>query len=93
MAMIDELDRATGIDKVRCIHMNDSKRECGSRVDRHEHIGKGKIGKTAFAHFINDPRFRAVPMILETPKGVDGRGTDLDVVNLNRLRALFKCDL
>ena len=66
----------------------DSKRECGSRVDRHEHIGKGRIGKTSFAHFVNDVRFRDVPVILETPKGKDGRGTHLDKVNLKRLRSL-----
>ena len=74
----------------RGIHVNDSKRECGSRVDRHEHIGKGKIGKAGFAHFVNDPRFAGVPMILETAKGKDGRGADLDTVNLKRLRSLVK---
>ncbi len=87
-AMIDELDNAISMSVVHCIHMNDSKHECGSRVDRHEHIGKGKIGKAAFAHFVNDKRFAHVPMILETPKGKDGRGTDLDKVNLKRLRGL-----
>ncbi len=70
---------------VRCIHTNDSKRELGSRVDRHEHIGKGKIGKNGFAHFISDPRWQGVPFILETPKGRDGRGTELDKVNLKWL--------
>ena len=87
-ATIDELDRVIGVACVKCIHMNDSKRELGSRVDRHEHIGKGKIGKRGFGHFLNDPRFAGVPMILETPKGVDGRGTDLDKANLRRLRSL-----
>ena len=87
-AMIDELCETMGINKVRCIHTNDSKRECGSRVDRHEHIGKGKIGKAGFAHFMNDARWHHVPFILETPKGKDGRGTDLDTVNLKRLRSL-----
>lgn len=88
-AMIDELDSAIGLSMVKCIHMNDSKHEAGSRVDRHEHIGKGKIGKKAFAHFVNDLRFANVPMILETPKGKDGRGADLDKVNLKRLRSLI----
>ncbi len=87
-SMIEELDSAIGLANVRCIHMNDSKRELGSRVDRHEHIGKGKIGKQGLAHFVNDPRFAHVPMILETPKGKDGRGTNLDKVNLKRLRGL-----
>ncbi|MFH1268018.1 MAG: deoxyribonuclease IV [Planctomycetota bacterium] len=89
-AMIDELDRTITLPRVRCIHMNDSKRACGSRVDRHEHIGKGKIGKPGLAHFVNDLRFAGIPMILETPKGKDGRGTDLDKVNLKRLRGLVK---
>ncbi len=87
--MIAQLDRAIGLALVKCIHLNDSKRELGSRIDRHEHIGKGKIGKEGFRHFVNDPRFRDVPMILETPKGKDGRGTDLDKVNLKRSRALI----
>ena len=52
--------------------------------------GKGKIGKSGFANFMNDPRFAGVPMILETPKGVDGRGTDLDKVNLKRLRTMAR---
>jgi len=87
-AMMAEMDESFGCDRVECIHTNDSKREAGSRVDRHDHIGKGKIGKAAFAHFVNDPHFRDVPFILETPKGQTGRGTDLDVVNLRKLRAL-----
>ena len=84
--MIDRLDGAFGVARVECIHVNDSKREAGSRVDRHEHIGKGKIGKAGFVHFVNDPRWQGVPMILETPKGKDGRGADLDKVNMKRLR-------
>jgi deoxyribonuclease-4 len=86
--LMDAIDRTTGLSAVRCVHVNDSKRELGSRVDRHEHIGIGKIGKRGFAHFLNDPRWAHTPMILETPKGTDGRGTDLDKVNLNRLRSL-----
>ena len=87
-ALIDELDSDIDLLHVGCIHLNDSKRELASRVDRHEHIGKGKIGKRGFANFVNDPRLARVPMILETPKGKDGRGTDLDKVNLKRLRGL-----
>ncbi len=92
-AMMQELDPIIGVARVRCIHMNDSKRELGSRVDRHEHIGKGKIGKIGFGHFLNDRRFAGVPMILETPKGVDGRGTNLDKVNLRRLRRLIRISM
>ena len=89
-AMVDELDSVISLSNVKCIHLNDSKRPLGSRVDRHEHIGKGKIGKRGFAHLVNDQRFAQVPMIIETPKGKDGRGTDLDKVNLKRLRALIE---
>jgi deoxyribonuclease-4 len=89
-AMIAEMDAAFGLKRVKCIHTNDSKRECGSRVDRHEHIGKGKIGKRGFAHFVNDDRFAGIPFILETPKGKDGRGSDLDKVNIKRLRGLIE---
>ena len=89
-AMMKSLDELIGLAQVRCIHVNDAKGELGSRVDRHEHIGKGKIGQAGFAHFVNDPRFAGIPMILETPKGTDGRGTDLDKVNLKRLRSLVR---
>jgi deoxyribonuclease-4 len=87
--MIEEMESAIGLASVKCIHTNDSKRELGSRVDRHEHIGKGKIGKQGFKHFVNDPRWAGLPFILETPKGKDGRGSDLDKVNLKRLRTLI----
>lgn len=88
-AMLDEMDATFGVGRVKCVHTNDSKRECGSRVDRHEHIGKGKIGKRGFRHFVNDKRFAGIPFVLETPKGKDGRGSDLDKVNLKRLRGLI----
>jgi len=64
------------------IRYAEAKHTRASRVDGHEHIGKGKIGKVGFSHLLNDPRFAGVSMILETPKGVDGRGTNLDRVNL-----------
>lgn len=86
--MMELFDGLVGLSRLECIHLNDSKRELGSRVDRHEHIGKGKIGKSGFAHFANDSRLLHVPMILETPKGTNGRGEDLDRVNLKKLRAL-----
>jgi hypothetical protein len=63
--------------------MNDSKGDCGSRLDRHDHIGKGKIGLAGFRNVVNDPRLAKVPKILETPKGEDDDGNDLDALNLN----------
>ena len=85
-----ELTEMVTLERVKCFHVNDSKGACDSRIDRHEHIGKGKIGVAGFRNLLNDPRFTAVPKILETPKGVDGRGTDLDRVNLRRLRRLIE---
>jgi deoxyribonuclease IV len=86
---MDELDRAVGLDRVRVWHLNDSRRERGSRVDRHAGIGLGHLGLEPFRHVVNDPRFRALPLILETPKGTDETGgEDLDARNLRVLRQL-----
>jgi deoxyribonuclease IV len=84
---IDALGRAVGLGRVRVWHLNDSRRECGSRVDRHEAIGRGRMGLEPFRHVVNDPRFAAVPMVLETPKGQQ-EGEDLDAINLRTLRQL-----
>jgi len=89
-AVMDDLERTIQLRNVHCIHVNDSKRPLGSRVDRHEHIGKGEIGARGFAHFVNDTRLIGVPMILETPKGKDDRGRDFDRMNLQRLRRLAR---
>lgn len=84
---IDQLDALVGVDKVKAFHLNDSKRDLGSRVDRHANIGRGKLGWDAFRLLLRDRRFRLVPMYLETPKGTEN-GEDLDVINLRALRAL-----
>jgi len=65
------LERTVGIDRVEAIHVNDSKKEKGSRVDRHEHIGKGHIGAAGFRRLLAEPRLRAVPKYLETAKDPD----------------------
>jgi len=83
---IETFDSVIGIENLYFIHLNDSKKELGSRVDRHEHIGEGYIGIDAFERFMNDPRFRDVPKIIETPKHKGDQ--DYDRVNLDRLRAL-----
>ena len=72
-------------DRLVAIHVNDSKTARGSRVDRHEHIGKGRIGLDAFRFIMRSPRFRKIPKVLETPKGKDLRE---DVMNLKKLRTL-----
>ena len=63
-----QFERTVGIDRLAAFHMNDSKKPCGSRVDRHEHIGKGCLGLEPFRRLVNDPRFSALSMLLETPK-------------------------
>jgi deoxyribonuclease-4 len=79
-------DSLIGIERIKAIHLNDSKREIGSRVDRHEHIGQGLLGEASFRNLLNDRRFRDVPMYLETPKG-SGIREDYDVRNLCTLRS------
>ncbi len=82
---IREVESLIGLDQVVAIHVNDSKTDFGSRVDRHAGIGEGKIGKEAFRHIVNDPRFRDLPACLETPKSKDMHE---DVENLAVLRSL-----
>jgi deoxyribonuclease-4 len=69
------------------LHLNDSKAARGSRVDRHEHIGKGRIGLEAFRFIMRDPRFRKIPKVLETPKGKEMKE---DVENMQTLRSLLQ---
>ncbi|HTN72378.1 MAG TPA: deoxyribonuclease IV [Methylomirabilota bacterium] len=80
-----EFDEAIGIERLAAFHLNDSKKEFNSRVDRHEHIGKGFIGVEAFRFLVNDQRFWGLPMCLETPKGPD---LAEDRENLTLLRSL-----
>jgi len=81
-----EFDRVVGGDRLVAIHVNDSKTARGSRVDRHQHIGQGKIGLDAFRFIMRNGRFKKIPKVLETPKGKDLRE---DVLNLKTLRALI----
>lgn len=85
--LLKEIDKLIGINQVLAIHLNDSKTELGSRVDRHEHIGKGKIGLNAFKHIVNEAVFDDLPGCLETPKSPD---LHEDVENLKVLRSLVE---
>jgi deoxyribonuclease IV len=87
-ATMNEFDTIVGINRIRAFHLNDSKKEFGSRVDRHEHIGQGHLGLEPFRHIINDPRFADLPMYMETPKGE--KGDNFDEMNLKALRGLIK---
>ena len=86
-ATIAALERAVGIAAVRFVHLNDSKKGLASRVDRHEHIGKGSIGLAGFANFLNDRRFAEIPMVIETPKGKDLAEDRENLAVLRSLRA------
>ncbi len=90
-----EFDRLIGLDRLKVFHMNDSKKPCGSRVDRHEHIGRGCLGLEPFRRLLNDPRFVDLPMLLETPKTDTPRRATfeldpLDEMNLRTLRTLIE---
>lgn len=82
-----QFERLLGLQRLHCFHFNDSKKGLGSRVDRHEHIGKGALGLEPFRFIMNDPRFTNIPKILETPKGDHD---EMDLVNLQLLRGLLQ---
>lgn len=92
-ATVADLERTIGLANVRAVHVNDSKRPHGARVDRHEHIGRGHLGLEAFRLLLAEPRLAHLPMAIETPKqeGMDARAPDADPAdqaNLGLLRAL-----
>ena len=83
---IENFHDIVGLERLKVIHLNDSKGVCGSRVDRHMHIGEGNIGVDAFGWILRDKRLHSVPKVIETPKKKDGR--EMDHVNLQILREL-----
>jgi len=88
-----DFERIVGLDRLEVFHLNDSKKPCGSRVDRHEHIGKGCLGLEPFRGLLNDPRFTRLPMLLETPKletPASKRRSDVDPWDARNLRTLRK---
>ena len=88
---MEQFDHAVGLPRLMTIHLNDSLREFGSHVDRHMHIGLGKIGPEGIANFVNDKRLANIPMILETPKGIrESDGLDWDEVNGRAVRSLLR---
>lgn len=93
--VFDEFESIIGVAHLRLLHLNDSKKPLGSRLDRHETIGQGCLGIEPFRRLLQDPRFAGLPMILETPKAARGPAASasidadpLDVQNLKRLRAV-----
>ena len=79
-----EFDSTVGLKRLYLLHLNDSKTDFGSRVDRHDHIGKGKIGKQGFRHIVNHPLLRHLPGIMETPR----TGIREDRMNMRAVKAL-----
>lgn len=85
-ALVDEIEDHLGIDMLKLIHLNDAKKGLNSRVDRHWHIGEGEIGLEGLREFVNNPAFKNIPMILETPK----KDAEDDPRNLKIVRSLFR---
>ncbi|MCL4158670.1 UNVERIFIED_CONTAM: hypothetical protein GTU68_017882 [Idotea baltica] len=88
-ATMQEFDDLVGIEHIQAFHLNDSKKEQGSRVDRHDHIGEGFLGLEPFRHVINDKRFSGLPMYLETKKEKRD-GVEMDTINLGTLKSLLE---
>ena len=86
---IAEVDSIVGLERVKVLHLNDSKKELGSRVDRHEHIGRGTIGLEGFKPILRDKQWKKIPKILETAKEKDDDGRDWDAINLETLKELM----
>ena len=84
-----QLDAIVGTKRVKVWHLNDSKKPLGSRVDRHDHIGRGLIGLEGFRPIVRDERWTKIPKILETKKGKSDDGREWDEVNLEALRSLM----
>ncbi|MFW6060688.1 MAG: deoxyribonuclease IV, partial [Phycisphaeraceae bacterium] len=89
-AALREVEATVALERVRVLHVNDSKVARGSRVDRHEHIGHGYVALDAFKAIVNEPAFKGVPKILETPKDTAPDGRPWDVVNMETLRGLVR---
>lgn len=78
--VIDHFDAVIGLDKLKAIHLNDSKNVCGSRKDRHEKIGEGQIGLETFEKIINHPKLKHLPFYLETPNELDGYQKEIELL-------------
>ena len=78
--VLEEFDRVLGIERLRAVHINDSKNPCGAHKDRHEVIGKGHIGLEAFERIVNHPALKALPFILETPNELPGYAEEIELL-------------
>lgn len=96
-SVLDELDAVCSLSRLRAIHLNDSKNECGSKKDRHEKLGLGTLGLDAIKHIVCNPRVSDLPFILETPNNVEGYAVEIDLLHrmisdepLEELRAFLE---
>jgi deoxyribonuclease-4 len=84
--VIDECEREVGLDRLRCLHLNDSKAPLGSNRDRHANLGEGELGEGGIRVFLGEPRFTGLPVLLEVP-GPEGKGPDRGQIEIaKRLR-------
>jgi deoxyribonuclease-4 len=84
--VIDSYDRAVGLERLQCLHLNDSKTALGSNVDRHANLGEGELGEEGIRTFLAEPRFEGLPVLVEVP-GADGKGPDREQIEIaKRLR-------
>jgi deoxyribonuclease-4 len=81
--VVDEFDAKVGLERLRCLHVNDSQIPLGGNRDRHANIGEGELGDDGIATFISEPRFEALPALLEVP-GPDGHGPDRAMIERTR---------
>jgi deoxyribonuclease-4 len=88
-AFMKEVEKTIGVERIKVWHLNDSKKDLGSRVDRHDHIGNGTIGLDGFKPIVRDAKFKNTPKILETAKEKAEDGRDWDAINLETLRELM----
>ncbi len=89
-AVLTAFEESCGMSQMRVVHLNDSIGACGSRADRHAHIGDGSCGRSCFSALLKHPALAGVPMILETAKEDDAQGRPMDSINMSRLRKIAK---
>jgi len=87
--LVSFIDASVGLERLKLIHLNDSKGEAASHLDRHEHIGKGRIGRKGLSFFLNHPKIKGIPLILETPK----KASDDERKNLRAVRRILRGDI
>lgn len=83
--VLDEFDKIIGLEKLKAIHLNDSKNDLASHKDRHEKIGEGKIGLDAISKIINNERIKELPFYLETPNEIDGYEREIELLKKRRI--------